>query len=82
MDKFTDLTQNPNYNNTLRKWAEEGEESSPECEVCGCSLADADVIEGFLGWYCSEECCDDMDDRNVDDSDGRADSLKPVYGEL
>jgi hypothetical protein len=61
-------TQNESYNHLLRKWAASGHPSEPRCEECDCDMTDHDVIEGYRGWYCTEECCDNANDGNVDDS--------------
>ena len=69
-------TLNPRYNALLISWARQGCTEPPVCEECDKSLVDHDVIDGDVGWYCSEECLEeaevgfvDVDDREDFHSD-------------
>lgn len=66
-------TNNQSYNECLKKWAESGHPTTPECEECEADLTGRNVIETHVNWLC-EECAAEWDDDRIDDrEDFRAD---------
>lgn len=53
-------TLNPEYNDLLARRAADGLPSEPECEDCGCDLADKHVVDDYGTWVC--ESCSEADD--------------------
>lgn len=49
-------THNRPYNSLLEKWKADGYSDTPECEECEKDMTALPVVEGDLGWYCSQEC--------------------------
>lgn len=37
------------------------------CECCDEPLTEVNLIEGDLGFYCSDECCEESEDQTCDD---------------
>lgn len=61
MCRYHGPTLNPDYNQLLLAWAEQGSPSPPECEECGQDLTDKQVYDTETLWVC-KECYDNVED--------------------
>lgn len=53
-------TLNHSYNDVLKRWAQAGSPSLPECEECGEDLTGKEVYETSTQWLCKG--CKEKDD--------------------
>lgn len=60
------------YNYVFNKWIKDYPDTKPECECCEADLTNKDVVEGDLGWYCSNDCLNESENNGlISDADLR-----------